>query len=160
MSSLVGFNPLDTYTATTALQTGKGFGLGDFHRDHDGKAYVYVQASAALAANDAVFFNASFSATALSTSNDARGNKVGIPLTAFAANEFGWLQVDGPSSVNAAALAAANTRLNTTGTAGRLDDDATAGSMQVQGVYLTSTVGASAAVTACILANPFIDATL
>lgn len=160
MSSLVGFNPLDTYTATTASQTGKGFGLGDYHRDHEGKAFVYVQASAALAANDAVFFNSAFSATALSTSNDARGNKVGIPLTAFAANEFGWVQVDGPSSVNAAALAAANARLNTTATAGRLDDDGTVGAMQVQGVYLTSTVGATAAVTACILNNPYIDVTL
>lgn len=156
MSTLVGF-ALDTFATAGAV---KGFSVGDYHRDHDGKAYVYVQASAAIAAGDAAFYTTAYSATALSTSNDARGNKVGIAPVAFAANEYGWLQVDGPASVNAAALAAANVRLNTTATAGRLDDDGTAGSMQVQGVYLTSTVGATAAVTACVLTHPYIDVTL
>lgn len=160
MSSLVGVSVLDTYSSTAALQTGKAYGLGDFHRDHDGKAYVYVQASAAIAVNDVVFFNSSFAATTLSTANDARGNKVGVALVAFAANEFGWVQVDGPSSANVLASAAANVRLNTTATAGKLDDDGTVGSMQVQGIYLTTANGAGTAATACILNNPFVDVTL
>lgn len=159
MSSLVGVSVLDTYSPS-AITQGKGFGLGDFHRADDGKAYVYVQASAAIAANDVAFFTGAYAATALSTSNDARGNKVGVAPVAFAANEFGWLQVDGAASVNVLANAAANARLNTTATAGKLDDDGTVGAMQVQGVYLTSANGAGTNAAAAVLNNPFIDVTL
>jgi hypothetical protein len=160
MSSLVGVSVLDTYSAAAALQSGKGFGLGDFHRDDTGRAYIYVQASAAIAANDVVFFTTAYAATALSTSNDARGNKVGVAPVAFAANEFGWVQVDGQASVNVLANAAANARLNTTATAGKLDDDGGVGSMQVQGIYLTTANGAGTNATAAVLNSPFVDVTL
>lgn len=158
--TLIGFNPNDTYTAAQMLQTGKGFGPGDRHVDHDGKAYVFVQASAAIAANDLAFFTTAFAATALSTANDARGNLCGVALVPFASGDFGWVQVRGGSSMNVLANCAANVRLNTTATAGKLDDDGTAGSMHVQGVYLTSANGAGTNATACVLNDPFIDATL
>ena len=160
MSFLVGVSVLDTFTAAAALQQGKGFGLGEFHRDDQGRGFVFVQASAAVAANDVVFFTTAFAATTLSTSNDARGNKCGVALVAFAANEFGWVQVDGPSSVNVLASCAANARLNTTATAGKLDDDGTVGSMQVQGIYLTTANGGSTAAIAAVLNFPYIDVTL
>lgn len=158
---LVGISPLDTFTTAASLQSGKGFGLGDrIPADHDGRAYVYVQASAAIAAGDFAFFTAAHAAAPLSTANDARGNLGGVANVAFASGEFGWLQVRGATAVNVLANAAANTRLNTTATAGKLDDDGTAGSMQVQGVYLTAANGAGTNATACILNDPFIDVTI
>jgi hypothetical protein len=62
--------------------------------------------------------------------------------------------------MNVLASCAANVRLNTTATAGSLDDDGTAGSMQVQGIYLTAARAASNGSAAGILNRPFIDATL
>lgn len=160
MTFLVGMSVLDTYSAAASSQIGKTFSVGDRGTDQDGKSYVYVQASAAIAANDVVFFNSAYSATTLSTSNDARGNKCGVALVAFAASDFGWVQVDGPSTANVLASCAANIRLNTTATAGKLDDDGTAGSMHVQGIYLTTANGAGTNAVACILNNPFIDVTI
>jgi hypothetical protein len=160
MTFLVGISVLDTYAPSASSQTGNMFSPGDRANDHDGKAYVYVTASAAIAANDVVFFNSAFAATPLSTANDARGNKVGVALTAFASGEVGWVQVDGPCSFNVLASAAANIRLNTTATAGKLDDDATTGSMQVQGIYLTTANGAGTNAVAGILNNPFVDVTI
>lgn len=160
-NSLVGADPTQTYTAAQALQSGKGFGLGDRVAAHDGREYVWLQASGALAAGDAAFFvDGVFSASALSTANDARGNKVAIPVTAVASGEFFMGLVKGATGVNVAASCAANTRLNTTATAGRLDDDGTAGAMQVQGIYLTTAAGGVAAVVNAQVADPFIDVTL
>ena len=158
---LVGFKANDTYSATEALQSGKAFGLGDRMLDHDGRAYVYVQSSAAIAANDFAFFNTAYSATAITTATGTDiGSLGGVAQAAFAANEFGWLQTRGGSTVNVLANAAAAVRLNTTATAGKLDDDATAGARRIQGVYLTAANGAGTNATACILNDPFIEATI
>lgn len=153
---LVGANLDETYASGDA----KSFGLGDRFIDDSGKEYVFVTASAAITANFVCFIDSSYSATMLSTSNDARGNLVGVPLATFASGEFGWLQVKGPSTVRVLASAAANVRLNTTATAGALDDDGTVGAMQVQGVYLTTANGGAAANVAAILNYPYVDVTL
>lgn len=161
MTAFVGAKTDDTMTSTVLTQSGKGFGLGDRLVTHDGKEWVFVQADGAITGEGYVcYIDASYQAIMLSTSNDARGNFVGIPAVAFADNEYGWLQTKGPCNVRVAASAAANVRLNTTATAGQLDDDGTAGAMQVQGVYLTTANGGSAGTAAGILNDPFIDATI
>lgn len=161
MTNIIGANVAATIAATDLLPSGKGFSLGDRFTDQDGKEWVFVKASGAITgAGYVCFFDTAYSASMLSTSNDARGNLVGIPAVAFADTEFGWLQVKGPSSIRVLASAAANTRLNTTATAGALDDDGTVGSMQVQGAYLTTANGGATANAAGILNYPFVDATL
>lgn len=153
---MIGANLDEVYAAGDS----KAFGLGDRYVDDSGREYVYVSASGALTAGFACFFDTAYSATMLSTSNDARGNLVGVPLATFATGEQGWLQVKGPSTVRVLASAAANVRLNTTATAGALDDDGTVGAMQVQGVYLTTANGGAAANVAAILNYPYVDVTL
>lgn len=161
MTGFVGARITDTFTAAMMTQGGKGFGLGDRYVRGDGTEYVFVQASATIAQYDVAYFTAAYAATSLSTANDARGNLVGVASVAFAANEYGWLQVKGPASnINVLASAAANVRLNTTATAGSLDDDGTAGSMQVQGLYLTTARGGTNGPAPGILNYPFVDATL
>ena len=155
---VVGANLTNT---ASSLTDGKGYGLGDRFVDDAGKEYVFVQAAAAITgASYVCYFDTAYAATMLSTSNDARGNLIGIPLVAFASGDYGWLQVKGPTTLRVLASAAANVRLNSTATAGALDDDGTVGSMQAQGIYLTTANGGSTANVAGVLNYPFVDVTL
>lgn len=161
MTAFVGAKTDDTYTASSEIQSGKGFGLGDRYVDNAGLEWVYVSASSAIAQYDVVTMTSAYAAAPLGTANDARGSLVGVAPVAFASSERGWVQVKGPvGNANVLASAAANVRLNTTATAGSLDDDGTAGSMQVQGIYLTSARAASAGPAPAILNYPYVDVTL
>lgn len=157
MSAIVG---ADLSNPITDLEEGKGFALGDVHCDSDGKEYVFVQADGAIAATDVVIFSEAYQADAIDTTNSAAalGDRVGVAVYAFADNDYGWVQVKGPATVNVATSAAANTKLNTTATAGRIDDDATSGAETIQGLYTTGAESSNAA--AAMLLYPFIDATL
>ena len=126
------------------------------------RAFVYVKATAAIALYDAVTYDETFQGVVapLGTANDARGDSVGVAPVAIPSGSYGWLQVRGPCTMNVLANCAANVRLNTTATAGSLDDDGGVGSMQVQGAYLTTARGGTNGSAAAILHNPFIDVTL
>jgi hypothetical protein len=159
-NALVGFNPTDTFTLAQSTQ-GKIFGLGDRISQHDGKEFVFLQASSAVAANDVVVWTAGvFTAAALTTANGLRGLNLGVAPALVNSGEYFWAQVKGNISTNVLALCVANVRLNTTATAGKIDDDGTATTKQVQGIYITATNGASTAAVNAILNDPVIDATL
>lgn len=76
------------------------------------------------------------------------GSRAGAAQTALADNEYGWFQIYGKGSLRTLGLAAKGTRLNTTATAGALDDDGTAGSEAILGVVLGTATGAAAATNA------------
>lgn len=157
MTGMIGVNVSTTYAALGPATPQ----LGARYMDEAGKEWIFVQDSGSgITAQYVATFNRAHSAAMLSTSNDARGDRVGVPSVALGASEYGWVQVYGPASFRVLASAVANVRLNTTGTAGALDDDGTVSSMQVQGIYLTTTNGGAAAVTAGILNYPFVDVTL
>jgi hypothetical protein len=149
----------DTYTSTTE---GKSFAVGSRFTDRDGKVYVHVRASAAIAQFDVVTFDETFNTTVapVSTSNDARGDLVGVAPVAIASGAFGWLQIYGPCTMNVLASCAANVRLNTTATGGSLDDDGTAGALEVQGIFLTTARAASPGSAPGILNFPVQGVTL
>lgn len=160
MGYIAGGFTAGSFTAAE-LREGRGAGLGDRLIRHDGTEWLFVQAGGAIAsAGQVVVIDEAYSAVLLSTSNDARGDLVGVAAFAFASGEFGWVQVKGPCVIQVAASCAANVRLNTTATAGQIDDDGTTGAMQVQGAYLTAARGGSAGTAAGILNYPYIDATL
>lgn len=160
MTAFVGARLTDTMSAAVQTANGRAFGLGDRYVANDGKEYVYVQASAAVAQYDVVTITTAYAAASLSTSNDGRGNLVGVAPVAFASSEFGWVQVKGPATIAVLASAAANVRLNTTATAGSLDDDGTTGAMAVDGLVLTTANGGSAGSAAGILNYPAVGVTL
>jgi hypothetical protein len=144
MTTLIGVDILNPVTAAELTQ-GKGFGLGDRHIDQTGNEYVYVQAGVGgITANFVATIDEAYAAVMVSTSNDARGDLLGVALATIAANSFGWVQVKGVCNVQVAASCAANVRLNTTATAGQLDDDGTAGSITCDGIVLTTARGAGA----------------
>jgi hypothetical protein len=147
-------------TAAEMQAGGKGFGLGDRFTDQDGKEYVFVTAASAITATYVCVFDEAYSAAHLSTSNDARGDLVGVAPVAIASGSYGWLQVKGPCLAQVLASCAANVRINTTATAGALDDDGTVGSLQVEGIYLTASRAASQGSAAAILSYPIQGVTL
>jgi hypothetical protein len=88
------------------------------------------------------------------------GSRVGAAQVALADNEYGWFQVYGKGSLRTSAAAAKGTRLNTTATAGAVDDDGTVGSRSIVGVVLgTATVGAATSSDATF-SYPSVGATL
>ena len=144
MTTLIGVDILNPVTAADLTQ-GKGFGLGDRHIDQTGNEYVYVQAGVGgITANFVATIDEAYGAVMVSTSNDARGDLLGVAPVTIAASSFGWVQVKGVCNVQVAASCAANVRLNTTATAGQLDDDGTAGSITCDGIFLTTARAASA----------------
>lgn len=155
MTAAIGANLTNTYTAAELTASGVGFSAGDQFHSHDAKIYVFVKTSAAVTQYDAVTYDETYTTVVapVSTSNDAGGDKVGVAQVAIASGSWGWIQIYGPATVNALASCAANVRLNTTGTAGNLDDDGTAGSFAIDGLVLTAARGGSAP-TACMLNYP------
>ena len=149
-----GANPLDVDTVAQ-------FALGTANRDDEAKEWIYVQAgSGGLTASQAASINGSYSAVATTTTLSLFGQLVGIPAVAIAANSYGWVQTFGACTINVAASCAANVRLNTTATAGRLDDDNTVGAKSLTNVALTVANGGSVANVAAFLSRPVIAATL
>jgi hypothetical protein len=153
--SLIGANP--AATTTTAE-----FGLGDRHTDHDGKVWTYVQASAAIAQYDVVVFDESYTTLAapVSTSNDARGDKLGVAAVAFADNEYGWLQIYGPTTLNVLASCAPHVELTTTATGGSLDDATTSSLVVADGIVTTAASVSAASAKAGVLNFPVVGRTL
>lgn len=151
MTTLIGVDILNSFTAAELTQ-GKGFGLGDRHIDQLGNEYVFVLAgSGGITANFVATIDEALGAVMVSTSNDARGDLLGVAPSAIAATSYGWLQTKGVCTVQVGASCAANVRLNTTATAGQLDDDGTVGAFGCDGIFLTTARGASAGTAPGIL---------
>ena len=152
----------DTSAPITNPDEGKGFGLGDRFCDQDGKEFVFVQASGAIGGEGFVcIVDEAYQAVEASTTTSATafGDMVGVAQHAFADNDYGWLQIKGPTLVQVSALCAANAAINTTATDGQLDDGGTAGSEIVSGLVLTTARGASAGTAPGFANYPTVGAT-
>lgn len=161
ISNIVGGHA--DFAMTRTDNEGYAFGLGDIAYGNDGSAWVYVQANGAITgAGYACLLDADWQAAMISTTNSdgAFGQWVGIPATDFADDEYGWVQLLGVAVVQVAASAAANTALNTTGTGGQLDDDASSGAEVVDGLILTTANDAGAETQPALLTWPTVGSTL
>lgn len=146
------------------VSTTKEFALGSRHTDENGKEYVYVLASGAIAsAGQVVHIDAAaHTADLVETTVSALqfGEQIGVAVGAIADASYGWVQVKGACVIQVAASAAANTALNTTATGGQLDDDASVGAEVIDGLVLTTANGGSAGTAAGFINYPLIGATL
>lgn len=153
---ILGLNPASAITSDGELQ-GSSMNLGARGVTYDGKEWVFCQATTAITgAGYCCTFDEAYAAAMLSTSNDARGDLVGVPAVAAGSGEYLWLQVKGPAQVLCVAATAVNTRLNATATAGQLDDNGSAsGGVEVQNIFVTTSTASSAAgLNPCILNYP------
>jgi hypothetical protein len=123
---------------------------------------VYVQASATIAQYDVVTYDETYYTTVapVSTSNDARGDKLGVAAVAFADNEYGWLQIYGPCTLNVLASCNPNVELTTSATGGSLDDATTSSLVVADGIVTTAASVSAAAAQAGILNFPTVGRTL
>lgn len=140
------------------------FELGTRHYDpNTDKEYIYVKADAGgvTGAGYVVLIDESYNADMIDLTNSASGfgQIVGVAPLAVTASYYFWAQIGGVASIRVAASAAANAVLNTTATAGQLDDDAGVGSEDVDGIVLTTANGGSAATAAGLIRNPGVGAT-
>jgi hypothetical protein len=139
------------------------FALGQQVEATSGAVYVYAQANGAIDVYDACILDEDGQAivASVTTSAAAFGDRVGAAQATLANDEYGWFQVYGKGSVNVLASAAANKVLNTTGTDGQLDDDATVGAEVIGGLILGTAQPASAGANADAFFNwPTVGATL
>lgn len=131
------------------------------------KGYVYVKDSGSgitaagyVAVMDGSDFTAVMASTTTTAPGAGQGKLTGVALDTIPANGFGWLQIFGAGSVRVAASCAAYTNINSTGTAGQLDDDATAGAEVIEGIVLDAANGVSAGNAACWINWPRAGRTL
>ena len=161
--------------ANTFFQTGSTLGvdltqsnatqthdLGTVVDGTEGSRWIYCQANGAITGDGYVcLISESYQADMIETtlSGTGFGEQVGVAKHAWADNEYGWIQVRGTADIRVAASAAADTTLNTTATAGVLDDDQTAGSEDILGCAIKTANGGSEANVEGYLSNATVGAT-
>lgn len=166
-SQIIGLSR-DNITAATATPEFRLGTVGGYDDPTNGyQEYIYGRASGAVTGLGYVVVESSGNIFQhITTANTAPGQnghgaRVGVAQAAMATNQYGWFQVYGKASLRTLALAARGTRLNTTATAGVVDDDGTASSRAVNGVVLGTATGASEATNAdAYLSYPTVGATL
>lgn len=138
------------------------FPVGTLVEGSNGTAWVYGVAGGAIASvGQAVVLDAAWSATLASTANSPFGLRTGVAPAAFAQGQFGWFQIGGVCpAIQVNAACAANVKLNTTATAGQLDDDGTAGAKTASGIVLTTARGGTAGTAPGVIFGPTVGATL
>ena len=157
-NAIVGASLTRTLTATTAEQ-GKGFGLGDRYIDGAGNEYIYVQYGVGGAtANYVVSISAAHAAVMATNTVSSFGERVGVAMATAAADSFGWAMIYGATNVQTD-VATVNTRMQTTTTAGQIDDASGTGTKQINGLTLTTAKTVSAGLAPAILTYPTIGAT-
>lgn len=162
MSYVIGITPSLVWTSTETPP----YRPGQRGKDDDGNEYLFVQADSGGVTQyyAAVVTSTSFVVDMIDTTNSAPGAQAGgivcVPQVAIAASGYGWGLICGVGSVSTAALAAKGTLLNTTATAGQLDDDATVGAEVINGIALTAATGGNAAATVAYLTYPTVGRTL
>lgn len=166
MQGTIGITPDAVRTSTL----GPEFRLGtvaQYDDPSDGtQMFMYVKAGEAItAAGYMCVVDTAFVAEMVDTTSTAPGAGAGRPcgaaMAAIASGGYGWIQIYGKAAVRTLASAAVGTSLNSTATAGALDDDATAGAEVIHGVGLgTATGGAEATNADAFLTFPYVGRTL
>ena len=131
--------------------------LGTRCRSDLGGEWMYLQADEAITgAGYTVVVASDYGCSMVTTTNanNLDGNLIAVPGMAVTNAYYFWGQIDGPcEGVRVAASCAANVKLNSTATAGVLDDDATSGATLVEGLYTTTADGGSGSAVAATLRN-------
>lgn len=160
---IAGINPTQVWTSSETPP----FTVGALAAGHDGKLYRFAVADAGAwtGAGYVVIIEAGDSGDMADTTSSAPGAGAGLPvgiaMAAVAAAGYGWLCVYGSGvPVRCAASAAKGTSLNTTATAGQLDDDATAGAEVIHGIGLEAANGGSAGNANASISFPYVGRTL
>jgi hypothetical protein len=158
---LMGIDPTRVYVSGTDVPE---FSQGQLGATSDGNIYMFYQASSAFSAVGMPGLMGASGATPASTTNTApgtgQGRRIGFCAAELGSGDYGWFLVFGEGAVRVLASAAASTQLNSTGTAGAMDDDATAGAEVINGVALQSANGGATGAVLAWVTWPTVGRTL
>ena len=170
--SIEGVNLSALYTAydqTAAISStnspdnpGPPFTVGTEVVATDGSIWLFVKFGGVVAQYDVVMINpATNSALAIVGGAAAECTKMRVGFyqnsTATTSSNYGWVMVSGVPTINVLGACAKAVQLYTTDTSGKLDDAIATGSQYpVRGVFLTTTVGATASSNTAQAAYPTI----
>lgn len=165
--ALIGLTP-DQIVAATGIPQFRLGTIGGYNHPTQGyQEFVYGRANGAITGLGYLcveltgFDFAMASVTQTTAGTAGFGTRCGAAQAALADDEYGWFQIAGKGALRTLASAAKGTRLNTTGTNGAVDDDATAGSEAIFGLVIgTATGGAAATNTDAIFVYPTVGTTL
>lgn len=131
-----------------ATSTAPEFKLGSIIDGDAGSKWIYVKAGGTIAQYDYVTIDEDFTASAGTKAAVDAGHTPGFAQVAFAANEYGWVALEGRGElkVNVLAACAADAPLYTSATAGKLDDDSTSQTKIPGTVIVVANGGSTAAV--------------
>jgi hypothetical protein len=156
MAILLGAK-LDENYSTLAL--GNTPSVGDLFFHTDGRVFMFVRyGTGGATANYAVSINAAGTAVMATNAVSFFGERVGVAMATAALNEWGWVQIFGPVDIQTD-VAVVNVRMQTTTTAGQIDDASGAGTKQINGLTLTTAKTGSAGLAPALLTWPTIGAT-
>lgn len=165
--AVIGISPDKIKAATAVPEFKLGTVAGYDHPTAGYQEFVYGRAAGAitglgyLCVEATGFDFAMASTTTTAPGASGFGSRAGAAQAAMADNEYGWFQIFGKGALRTLASAAKGTRLNSTATAGAVDDDGTAGSEAIDGVVLgTATGGAEATNTDAMFCYPHVGGTL
>jgi hypothetical protein len=160
-----GINFAAAYSAATTTSSTTGLDQpsppwlpGTIEFGSDGTKWMFCKAGGSITANDfALITTVSTSVAEAITSTLGRANfgaRCGVAGATVTANQFFWMCVEGYlAAANILTGSVANVALHTTGTAGRLDDTAGAGSTATVGPVIGLATSASNT-SAVFLLNP------
>ena len=165
--AIIGISKADVTASTANAQFRLGT-VGGYDDPTNGyQEFVYGRADGAvtgagyLCVEETGFDFTMVSTTSTTPGTAGSGSRCGAAQAALADNEYGWFQIYGKGSLRTLASAAKGTQLNSTATAGAVDDDATAGSEVIVGVVLLTATGGSAATnTDAVFCYPSVGRTL
>ncbi|NDG19336.1 MAG: hypothetical protein EB117_13820 [Betaproteobacteria bacterium] len=165
--AIIGISKADVTASTANAQFRLGT-VGGYDDPTNGyQEFVYGRADGAvtgagyLCVEETGFDFTMVSTTSTTPGTAGPGSRCGAAQAALADNEYGWFQIYGKGSLRTLASAAKGTQLNSTATAGAVDDDATAGSEVIVGVVLLTATGGSAATnTDAVFCYPSVGRTL
>lgn len=148
--SIIGIVKSQVTAATDnpEFRLGTVAGLTDFTKGY--QEFVYGRANGAVTGlgyacvEETGFDFAMINVTKTTPGTAGYGSRMAVAQAVLADNQYGWFQIYGKGSLRILASCAKGTRLNTTGTSGAVDDDATGGSEAIAGVVLgTAAAGAA-----------------
>lgn len=168
MSAMIGINPTQIWSVSD-VAAGLNVRPGTIGRYSDSEGVkefmaVLYGTGGSTAADYVMLVDADGGAVMASTTTSApgagAGKRVGLAMAVATVGQAGWVQIYGNGSCRVAASAVLGTILNTTATAGQLDDDATAGAEVIDGLTLNATNGGAAGSVECSLDYPSVGRTL
>jgi len=151
--------PLMGVNITATTSTTPDFTVGGRALLSDGGEAMYIKASSAIAAGDALLISGAGAAAPITTALTDAGTTtahqyIGVAHVAIDSGSYGWACTKGipTAGINVAASCVRGSPLYTTSTAGQLDDTSSSSHL-ISGIEITATA-TGAAVTAGFLSNP------